>query len=172
MCGGLSADKNRPRSPTAPEPQSFDGRVSMEKERRMSCPQCGTRSPGHAWASWLTPKVLRHGQGAELPIGRTTSQNHMSKGALAAALVVILLTGIACSRYKAGDCVQHTRDGFIWRITDAGLRGYEMQGWFPMRGTRGTWGLVVSAEDIPGFPGSAYVKVACPQSADTLREGR
>jgi len=82
---------------------------------------------------------------------------------LALVAVGVLFATTDCSRYKAGDCVQNTRDGFIWRITETSQTSTTVQGWFD-----GKWGIPVEApKDLFA---SHYVKIECPLSTKTVKE--
>ena len=78
-------------------------------------------------------------------------------------LIVGLLTLLSgCGKFKAGNCIQHVKDGFIYRITNVSLMGgYTVQGWYD-----GKWGVPVDASDL-SF--ANYVQISCPFSTKTLR---
>jgi hypothetical protein len=73
------------------------------------------------------------------------------------AVITLAFLGMAgCSQHKAGDCFQHIRDGFIWRVTEASWRRTMVQGW-----VRGSWGIPV---ELPtrSFLAEEYVRIECP----------
>jgi len=82
-------------------------------------------------------------------------------------LVAFLLFTFSCehqaARYRAGDCFQNPKDGFVWRITSVRFGKYTVQGWF-----EGKWGIPVEVDNDTFL--LEYVKIACPFSAETSLE--
>ena len=69
---------------------------------------------------------------------------------------------IGCAKFSEGDCIQNTKDGYIWRITKVGITQYTTQGWVESK-----WGLPVAASF--NTYDSVYVKIACPFSSQTVK---
>ncbi len=84
-------------------------------------------------------------------------------------LILALIASFAgCAKFKEGDCIQDTEDGYIWRITKVGGSEYTMQGWLA-----GKWGLAVNRSfGTYDSRDSRYVKISCPFSTQTLQEGK
>lgn len=79
-------------------------------------------------------------------------------------LILALVASFAgCAKFKEGDCIQNTKDGYIWRITRVGVSEYTMQGWLD-----GKWGVAANGS-FDTFD-SRYVKISCPFSTQTLQE--
>lgn len=83
----------------------------------------------------------------------------MSKSILILLFVVLSITG--CAKFRESDCIQNTKDGFIWRITKVHFKKYTVQGWL-----NGKWGQPVDGP-FSTFE-SQYVKIACPLSTEVL----
>lgn len=80
---------------------------------------------------------------------------------------LIFLTVAGCTKFKEGDSIQHSKDGFIWRIIAVQFNKYKtLLGWFD-----GKWGLSVDVlpDDFNPDDGR-YVKISCPMSTEVLRE--
>lgn len=77
-------------------------------------------------------------------------------------ILPLLASLIGCAKLSEGDCIQNTKDGYIWRITKVGITQYTMQGW-----SEGKWGLPV-ASSFNSYD-SGHVKIACPFSVKTIQ---
>ena len=75
--------------------------------------------------------------------------------------IIVLISQIGCAKFSPGSCVQNVNDGFIWRITEVGIKGYKIQGWFD-----GKWGLVVDASFSIL---DECVKITCPFSTKIVQ---
>jgi hypothetical protein len=65
-----------------------------------------------------------------------------------------------CTKFREGECIQHIKDGFIWRITEVRFNKYTMiQEWFDEN-----WALPIDAGDFNPDDGR-YVKISCPFSS-------
>jgi hypothetical protein len=79
--------------------------------------------------------------------------------------LIVLTVAAGCTKFKEGECIQHVKDGFIWRITAVQFNKYKtVQGWFD-----GKWGLPVDPDNFNPDDGR-YVKISCPMSTQTLRD--
>lgn len=76
-----------------------------------------------------------------------------------------LVFGGCSPNYQPGDCIQNSKDGYIWRISAVELGKYMAQGW-----VNGKWGFTVPMD--PDVPRGRYVKVQCPFSTEVLQERR
>ncbi len=78
-------------------------------------------------------------------------------------LALIVFAG--CADYHAGDCIQNSEDGYIYRVTAVRFSKYTVQGWLDKK-----WGIPTeaSAEMFRG----RYVKITCPFSTVVLRDTR
>ena len=89
-----------------------------------------------------------------------------------AVLGLFLVFGGCSPEFQAGDCIQNTKDGYIWRITAVEFGKYTAQGWVKggVRSADGKWGLTVPMD--PDVLRGRYVKVQCPFSTEVLQERR
>jgi hypothetical protein len=79
--------------------------------------------------------------------------------------LLFLIFGGCSPDYQAGDCIQNSKDGYIWRIIAVESGKYTAQGWI-----NGKWGLTVPID--PEVPRGRDVKVQCPFSTEVLQERR
>ena len=80
-------------------------------------------------------------------------------------IALLLLFAAGCAEYRAGECVQNSKDGYIYRVTAVSFVGdeYTVQGWL-----HGKWGIPVEAP--ASMLRGRYVKVGCPFSTEVLQE--
>ena len=77
-------------------------------------------------------------------------------------LLISFISILGCTKYKEGECIQNTSDGFIYRITAVHFNEYTLQGWFGDK-----WGIPVKGS-FDTFD-SRYVAIACPFSEKTIK---
>ena len=76
---------------------------------------------------------------------------------------VLASTLAGCADYRAGDCAQNPKDGYIYRITSVQSGKYTVQGWLGQK-----WGI--PTETAIDFLKDRYVKVTCPFSTEVVSE--